>query len=534
MKKGLRKGRIVLSTVLALSMVMAAGCGNKQDNSDSSNVDAASTDTSKNLKITAFAQGPNDTVYDNDSENKFFQALAKHSNVTFDFTHPVYGNEQTEFDLMISSGEYTDLVWGGARYYKGGEDAAVDDGVFYDLTPYIEKYMPNYMALVNGNEEVRHLAYTDAGRMVSIVNVEYDRANNEAKAQPAFLGMVVRKDWLDEQGMALPETYDDWTKMLRMFKEKYGCSQPIVLPGSGYWMMTQFSSGYGALNSMQNNDGTIEYGPITEGWKKYVTLLHQWYEEGLIGAEYTANDVMGMELPLAMSNKTGAMSLVYTMVGTVENGIEGGGQYAAVQLPVENQGEVAQGGANDGKMATKALNITTHLKEEDIPRVLEMIDYMFSDEGSMLSAFGTEGESYTIGDDGSVQFTELITNNPDGLTVDKAIDYYCCPSTLQMRKDWSREYFYISDEEKEMCETWDKDGNALYVPDVTMTTEENTEYSKIMVDVETYMKEMLNNFIMGTASIDEQWDTYVQTIKDMGIEQAIADQQAALDRYMSK
>ena len=39
---------------------------------------------------------------------------------------------------------------------------------------------------------------------------------------------------------------------------------------------------------------------------------------------------------------------------------------------------------------------------------------------------------------------------------------------------------------------------------------------------------------MGTASIEEEWDTYVQTMKDMGAEDAIAAYQAAYDRYLSK
>ena len=75
-----------------------------------------------------------------------------------------------------------------------------------------------------------------------------------------MLVLPLRKDWLDEQGMDVPVTYDDWTKMLRVFKDTYGCVQPLILPGTGMWMLTQFSSGYGALNSMQNSNGSIEYG----------------------------------------------------------------------------------------------------------------------------------------------------------------------------------------------------------------------------------------------------------------------------------
>jgi putative aldouronate transport system substrate-binding protein len=54
-----------------------------------------------------------------------------------------------------------------------------------------------------------------------------------------------------------------------------------------------------------------------------------------------------------------------------------------------------------------------------------------------------------------------------------------------------------------------------------------------MNDVKTYYDEMLNKFIMGVEPID-QFENFVETIKGMGIEEAVAIQQAALDRYNSR
>ncbi len=526
---------------LAASMFMACACTGAENKSQAAaDSSLAGENGQKALTITAMSQGPQDNIITNFADNEFFINLAEKTGVSIEFVHPVYGNESTEFDLMVASGDYTDLVWAigsstGTSPYKGGNDAAVEDGVFRDLTPYVEEYMPNYWALINsGNEEIKHMAYTDSGKIVNLVSVEYNIQEGQAEAQPAFAGLAIRKDWLDELGLEVPVTYDDWTEALTAFKDNYGCSQPLLMAGNGYWMMTQFASGYGALSTMQKNGDTIEYGPMTEGWKEYVTLMHQWYEEGLIGPEYVANDVMGVDNAKVMNNDTGATFMVYTSLQTLENGIEGGGELAAVQLPVKNEGEVAQGGANDGKVVAPKIYVTTHVSDEDLPQVLSMLDYMYSDEGMLLASYGVEGDTYTLDAEGKPDFTDKIVNNPDGLEPAKAIDAYLCPANLQLIKDWSREYVTTPEDEYEMCMTWNKDGADLIVPTLTLTSEENNTYSKAMADVETYMQEMTNNFIMGTASIEEEWDTYVQTMKDMGAEDAIAAYQAAYDRYLSK
>ena len=42
-------------------------------------------------------------------------------------------------------------------------------------------------------------------------------------------GGIIRKDWLDELGLAVPETLDEWHTVLTAFKEKKGAEAPAVL-----------------------------------------------------------------------------------------------------------------------------------------------------------------------------------------------------------------------------------------------------------------------------------------------------------------
>ena len=68
-------------------------------------------------------------------------------------------------------------------------DALIDDGIFLDLTDYLQ-YMPNYVAAMKRNEETGLQCKTDTGRyaVAWMLNVEKEWD---------WGGPLVRKDWLE-------------------------------------------------------------------------------------------------------------------------------------------------------------------------------------------------------------------------------------------------------------------------------------------------------------------------------------------------
>ncbi len=66
-------------------------------------------------------------------------------------------------------------------------------------------------------------------------------------------------------------------------------------------------------------------------------------------------------------------------------------------------------------------------------------------------------------------------------------------------------------------------------PEVTYTEEEQ-ETMMTYVDIANYVKSMETKFIMGEVSLDD-WDSYVNTLYSMGLEDIIAVKQAAYDRW---
>lgn len=153
----------------------------------------------------------------------------------------------------------------------------------------------------------------------------------------------------------------------------------------------------------------------------------------------------------------------------------------------------------------------------------------------MLANFGVAGDTYEI-KDGEPVYTDKILHAPDGTAVgDMLARYVISPTSGSFLQDPRYlDQILIYPEQKEAPAIWSKDViTDMILPAVTFTSDEQTDYSAINNDITTYKDEMVNKFIIGTADISE-FDEYVATINSLGLEKAIAIQQSAYDRYMSR
>ena len=64
-----------------------------------------------------------------------------------------------------------------------------------------------------------------------------------------------------------------------------------------------------------------------------------------------------------------------------------------------------------------------------------------------------------------------------------------------------------------------------------MTEDELDTIGQYMADIETRVKEMMTNFVMGRESLDK-FDEYVDGLYEMGLDKVIEVRQAQYDRYL--
>lgn len=68
---------------------------------------------------------------------------------------------------------------------------------------------------------------------------------------------------------------------------------------------------------------------------------------------------------------------------------------------------------------------------------------------------------------------------------------------------------------------------------VTLNSEEKEVYGDLYSEISSYVDEMTVRFIMGLEPL-ENYDTYVQQLHTLGVDEAIGAYQSAYDRYMAR
>ena len=83
-------------------------------------------------------------------------------------------------------------------------------------------------------------------------------------------------------------------------------------------------------------------------------------------------------------------------------------------------------------------------------------------------------------------------------------------------------------------ELWTETSDDLYTlpSQVELTYDENNRYSELWSDISTMAATEVFKFVMGEYNFDEDWDSFIDTLKSMGIDECVEIYQDAYDRYV--
>lgn len=518
----------IISLLLAVSLVV--GCesenssGSSTDSTTSSNNEQGTEESTsgketKDITLTYWVPMHSQAVkiLQNYGESEVYKELEKRTGIKIKFLHPPSGQASEQLNLMISSKDLPDII--ESFSYPGGLDKAIEDGIIIRLNELIDKYAPNYKALRESNPDIAAETMTDSGNIGAFYCIQTEE-------EPPWLGLIIRQDYLDDLGLEMPRTIADWENTLRAFKDM-GVEAPLYFNIDG-WELPNcgvFVSAYGGGPEFYNDNGQVKYGPIEPGYKDFIALISKWYQEGLIDKDFATRDDKNIE-SMIVNGEIGSWVGAYESFDYYASLTKDNPKFklAPAPSPVLNEGDKVEfRQKNYYNKGTPAV-ITTKCKYPE--EAVKWFDYHYSEEGSMLFNWGIEGVSYKMLD-GKPQYTDLILNNPEGLSYITLAYKYKIHMGPYLRDYKS---YPMTDIIIKAMEVWGKAGSSQVLPMTTMTLDESKEYSEIMSDINTYIAENRIKFVMGVEPISN-FDAFVEQIKKMGIERAIEIQQAALDRY---
>ena len=481
-------------------------------------------------------------------------------NVKFEF---ISVNSTDNYDnvvnLNISGGDYPDIISWNWSNYSGGIEAAIEDGLVQSFPmSELQEKVPNYYNLIANNEYInRALVLTD-GSIAAFCHVE------ESTARNAYSGYAIRKDWLDRLNLEVPKTIDELHDALVAFKEQdaNGNGDPNdEIPMSDRVtlnLIKELGSAWGLIYNYPQLDpetGKVTYWTeINDGknFRDFAMTMRQWYAEGLIDPSFTSNTQTEINSQVTSDiqgfwhTNTNRFPGYYTLL---KDTVASYADSSAVKLePLPRFPYVYAEGA-DAKRYTQAVNLknwaaaaegnaitSAAVKEGKVDKILELFNYMYSEEGTTLISWGVEGVSFDYDADGNKVWKEVVLNNEGGLSSDTVMQY-CIPTRGEFPKIMDLEAWMTVDcshedgqRELEYNYSADKD---LIIPNILLTGEDAETYTMIMNDVNTSIAETFLSVVIGNkdeAAIDELFNT----IDRMGIEKAIEIYSRVYENYLNK
>lgn len=453
------------------------------------------------------------------------QELQNRTGVTIEYTEIDFWTAQEKMNIAIASGDYPALI--SDLSYTGGNTGALEDGIIVDLTDDLAEFSPNYQFMIDSNPEVAPIFRND-GKVLCYMSPYENFAQNQ--------GLVIRQDWLEEQNLELPTTYDQMFETLKVFRDAYNTSTAIYFNSDcningltvGYDVAT-FSAG-GTATSLPYYvvDGVVHCSLIEDGYRDYLTEMNKWYNEGLFDKSFggIAYDPMGGELAQLQANGTvGVWCTSGEGIGNITQPV------ACVPNLVLSEGEMDHQTSNSLITDTTNTYITTCC--EDVETAMQFLDYLYTEDGILFYNYGFEGIDYELDENNTPQFTEAVVNNEYGVDVPNMLRirrlYQQCSSVMLLYGTAK----YNTDLKNQAWEVWSSnmDGSHFIPTNVTMNAEETETSSYYVADIVTYASQMVPQFISGDKPLSE-WDSFVAQLKEMSIEECIAAEQSAYDRCM--
>lgn len=468
-------------------------------------------------------------------EVEAFQTMQERSGIQIQFIHPAEGQATSQFNVMISSGDYPDIIdWNWDTEYPGGVNKAASDGVIIELNDYMP-YAPNYSALLEQNPEMKKNVQTTDGAIMTFNSIKDDIKIN------SYFGPCIRKDWLDRLGLAVPQTIDEWHNVLQAFRSGdpngNGKADEIPLTDDQERRLQYLSAAFGCLKGTfyEKQPGQMVYGSIQPEYKEFLQTMHDWYQEGLLDPEFASSSRTNTDAKVLDGTAGAFVGYSGSQIGNYltenpESNIVG------APWPKGPAGISYIGAPQMLKTVQPGYGSAISTANRHIKETMAFLDWNYSEEGILRQNWGVEGETYQKTDQG-YQFTDFVLHNPEGKSPIDVMSRYALTTTGGFGKIMNGDAYVnvmqTFEQQKEASRLWTQGDTSLLMPPYPLTAEESLRISAIMTEAQLYENEMYTKMIMGIEPISK-FEEYVARMKEIGVEEAAALHGAAWARYQAQ
>ncbi len=475
---------------------------------------------------------------DDPNASPVVQKLEELTNVHIEFICPPAGDDGSFFNLMLMSPEeWPDIfIYDFKANYDGGILQAIDDGIIINHQQLLEKYGQNILALAETNKDMydTDLRWLENG-MLNIF--EYAEPCMQNKAT---YGTVMRKDWLDECGLAVPTTYAEFEAaceaiMKKHPEVKYGMA---VAGLNSWWVGRQsfYTAGYGFPNNwiepMVGADGKVTASPLTTGYGEWLEMMNRWSNKGIWHPDNWTFDDDACRNALITGQAIATTSAMWRVDQDVELGKASDPNFELVPVPVlRKDGDTSTLHFTD--VGTHTNNgfanyyISTTSKNQEL--AMKWINVLHEQEICDMLMFGVgvemDGKELgVIGEDGLATYADWVwedlTDVRDAFYIQRLVMSYGDGAHAR-----DSELYW------EVMDVWSQnvDGDGLIDEIYTASQAETEAYKPIYDNVRSILKDYVKKIILGERPVSD-WDKALEEMQKVGIDEYVEIWQGVYDR----
>lgn len=431
--------------------------------------------------------------------------------------------------LLMDIDEMPDIV----NPYSFGIMDLADDGMIVPLDEYLE-LMPDIVKAV-GEDRMDSWRQAD-GHIYFIPTVSSVQGSQS---------MLVRKDWLDQLQMDIPETWEDWVTLWRAIRDNdlngNGDSDdeiPLALSygEDGEKAMTMLMNAFGIRASADCQFCVLDDGTYTmvyehPKYEEFLQAVAELYKEGIIRNDFDTWDYNKIEELM----KENVLGTTMTWAVSAENAQylrENGDEDAlwVAVAPVQGPGKDQM--IQERELVGSSWCITAGAKKAGkVEDIIKLFNWCFTEEGSWLYNYGIEGVSYDMVEGKPVVKQELVANSFSDY---RAMGCNFEPFGGLWLEDAFMQCLFSGKTKEELDEItaesfkglFEVNDGYFYTQPVTFETKAYVKYRSNLIT--SGVCPLRNQAIRGEITIDEFREQYEQ-LKKEGLDEVI-EQAEALNR----
>lgn len=547
---------IALLALLGCTSMLFTGCGGNKETEEinrqavmDDNVTAAGELPVVKEKITLTIGVPGSSFVEDYETNEYTKFLEEKTGIDLEFYEFPSSGGSEKLNVMLSSNtELPDIIC-GFNLGKGTFLQYADQGVFVDLTDYMDKYgywikeMEKQSAVKNFNS---WLTAADNGKyyMPSAAEQVGNRYGGKA---------FINKAWLDKLGLDMPKTTEDFAKVMEAFVTQdpngNGKNDEIGFTGSknGWnekpvnFLMNSFVYDNYSDGLFVDENGKISLNYLTDEYKKGLEYIADLAKKKALDVQCYTQDNNTLRSLCASED---------VIIGAFASGGPDGlfvddmtrlADYVPLP-PLEGPDGTAYAYFNAPRLQCNGV-ITKYC--EHPAAAFRLLDFMLSEEASLFARYGVEGKDWKLVD-------ESVPCMFENIGFKSKIMQLTAYSAAQ-NSNWHQFNPYYLNEENSNSFAWSGDefdgeyikAKALdaYIgkePEKVITSamlnftiEEQDEYNEIYTQIKEYVNESVSLFVSGTYNFDSDWDTFQESLKNLNVDRYLELLQIGYDAFVN-